>query len=120
MKKVFPLLLFVLLAFSGCQRGPAMYTIAENPADVAVNAEKFAKQTEKRSSHYTAEDWNVALNQFVDMSKNFIDKKNFMSEEDINRFTAARLNFMKSVQKNGTEDLARQIKEAYNTLESFN
>ena len=43
-----------------------------------------------------------------------------MSEDDVNRFTAARLNFMKSVQKNGNEDLARQIKEAYNSLESLN
>ena len=120
MKKVFPLLLFVLLAFSGCQRGPAMYTIAENPSEVATNAEKFVKQTEKRSSHYTAEDWQVAVNQFVDMSKNFIDKKDYMCEEDVNRFTAVRLNFLKIVQKNGSDDLARQIKEAYNNLESLN
>ena len=120
MKKVFPLLLFVLLAFSGCQRGPAVYTIAENPSEVATNAEKFVKQTEKRSSHYTVEDWQVAVNQFVDMSKNFIDKKDYMCEEDVNRFTAARLNFLKIVQKNGSDDLARQIKEAYNNLESLN
>ena len=97
-----------------------MYTIAENPAEVATNAEKFVKQTEKRSSHYTTEDWQVAVNQFVDMSKNFIDKKDYMCEEDVNRFTAVRLNFLKIVQKNGSDDLARQIKEAYNNLESLN
>lgn len=119
MKKLFPLLLFVLLAFSGCQRGPAMYTIAENPSEVATNAEKFVKQTEKRSSRYTAEDWQVAVNQFIDMSKNFIDKKDNMNEQEVNRFTAARLNFMKSVLKNGNDDLARQIKKAYNNLESL-
>ena len=117
MKKVFPLLLFVLLAFASCQRGPVMYTVAENPAEVATNAEKFVMQTEKRSSHYTAEDWQVAVDQFIAMSKNFVDKKNYMSEEDVNRFTAARLNFMKSVQTNGNEDLAHQIKEAYSRME---
>ena len=119
-EKSIPTIVVCPVGFLGCQRGPAMYTIAENPAEVATNAEKFVKQTEKRSSHYTTEDWQVAVNQFVDMSKNFIDKRNYMSEDDVNRFTAARLNFMKSVQKNGNEDLARQIKEAYNRLESLN
>lgn len=117
MKKVFPLLLFVFLAFSSCQKGPVMYTIAEKPSEVATNAEKFVKQTEKRSSHYSAEDWQVAVEQFVAMSKNYVDKKSEMSEQEINRFTAARLNFMKSVQKSGTEDLARQIKEVYSRIE---
>jgi predicted small lipoprotein YifL len=51
MKKVFPLLLFVFLAFSSCQKGPVMYTPAEKPAEVVANAEKFVKQTEKRSLH---------------------------------------------------------------------
>lgn len=117
MKKVLPLLLYVLLAFAGCQRGPVMYTVAERPAEIAANAEKFVKLTEKRSAHYTAEDWQVAVEQFVAMSKNFVDKKSYMSEEDVNRFTAARLNFMKSVETNGTEDLVRQIKEAYSRME---
>ena len=111
-------MLVVLLAFASCQRGPVMYTVAENPAEIIANAEKFVKQTEKRSSHYTAEDWQVAVEQFIAMSKNFVDKKSFMSEEDVNRFTAARLNFMKSVQTYGNEDLARQIKEAYSRMES--
>ena len=117
MKKVLPLLLFVLLVFSGCQRGPVVYDFTENPSEVATNAEKFVKQTAKRSSHYTAEDWQVAVEQFVAMSKNFIEKKGYMSQNDIDRFTAARLDFMKSVQTNGTEELALQIKEAYNKMQ---
>lgn len=117
MKKVFPLLLFVLLAFSSCQKRPVMYTPAEKPSEVVANAEKFVKQTEKRSSHYSAEDWKVALDQFIVMSKNYVEKKGEMSEQEISRFTAARLNFMKSVQKSGTEDLARQIKEVYSRIE---
>ena len=50
MKKVLPLLLFVLLAFASCQRGPAIYQMSENPKEMADNAEKFAKQTMKRAS----------------------------------------------------------------------
>jgi hypothetical protein len=113
-------MLFVLLAFSSCQKGPVMYTIAEKPSEVVTNAEKFVKQTEKRSSHYTAEDWQVAVDQFVAMSKNYMDKKTEMSEAEVNRFTSARLNFMKSVQKNGTEELALQIKEVYSRIEPQN
>lgn len=117
MKKVFPLLLFVLLAFASCQRGPVVYVQAEKASEVAPNAEKFVKQTEKRSSHYSAEDWQVAVEQFVIMSKDFAENRSRMNQKDIDRFTTARLDFMKSIQKNGNEDLARQIKEFYNRIQ---
>ena len=117
MKKVLPLLMFVFLAFTGCQRGPVMYKMAEKPNEVAVNAEKFVKQTAKHAKHYTAEEWQVAVEQFIAMSKNYFECKNDMNQEDIDRFTAARLDFLKAVQKNGNEELALAIKEAYNNID---
>ena len=116
MKKVLPLLLFVLMAFAGCQRGPAEYKLSGKPYEVADNAEKFAEQTAKRSPDYTAEDWQVAVEQFTIMSKDFVEKRKFMSQEDIDRFDRARVDFMKSIDANGTEDLAAQIKAIYSEV----
>lgn len=117
MKKVLPLLLLVLMAFAGCQRGPVMYQMAEKPDEVVANAEKFVKQTTKQAKHYTTEEWQIAVDQFIAMSKNYFEWKNEMSQEDINRFIAARLDFMKAVQKDGNDELARTIKEAYNNID---
>lgn len=116
MKKVLPLLLFVLLAFASCQRGPAVYQVAGNPKEMADNAEKFTKQTVKRSSSYTAEDWQVAVDQFVAMTKDYVEKKHYMSQEDLNRVDAARLEFIKAVSENGNEELVAQIKEVYSQI----
>ena len=116
MKKVLPLLLFVLLAFAGCQRGPAIYQVADNPREMANNAEKFAKQTTKRAASYTAEEWQVAVDQFVAMVKDYSDKKHYMSQEDIFRVDAARLEFIKAVGEHGNDDLVAQIKEAYSQI----
>lgn len=116
MKKVLPLLLFVLLAFAGCQRGPAVYQVSKNPKEMVANAEKFAKQTTDRSASYTAEEWQVAVEQFISMSKDFVDKKRYMRQEDIDRVDAARLVFIKAVGENGSDELAVQIKEAYKMI----
>ena len=116
MKKVLPLLLFVLLAFASCQRGPAIYQKSDNPKEMADNAEKFAKQTMRRSSSYNAEEWKVAVDQFAAMTKDFMDKKSFMSQEDVFRFDAARLSFIKAVDENGNDELVAQIKEIYSEL----
>ena len=113
MKKVLPLLLFVLMAFASCQRGPAMYQMSDNPQQMVTNAEKFAKQTTKRASHYGAEEWKVAVDQFITMTKDFAEKKHHMTEADLFRVDAARLQFMKAVSEHGNDELISQIKEAY-------
>ena len=116
MKKVLPLLLFVLLAFAGCQRGPAIYQVADNPKEMADHAEKFAKQTTKRAAHYTAEEWQVAVEQFSAMAKDFAAKKPYMSQEDVFRVDAARLVFIKAVDEKGNDELVAQIKEVYSQI----
>ena len=109
-------MLLVLMAFASCQRGPVMYEMAEKPSQVINNVEKFVKQTEKKAKHYSAEDWRVAFEQFVAMAKNFVENKDAMKEEEVIRFDAARLEFMKTVTTNGNEELAAQIKEVYATI----
>ena len=116
MKKVLPLLLWVLMAFAGCQRGPAMYEPAEKPSQVIDNVEKFVNQTEKRSKHYSAEDWQVAVEQFVTMSKSFMENRHYLTTEDQMRFDNARVKFMGAIDANGTAEIAKQVKEAYGNL----
>lgn len=87
--------------------------MSENPREMADNAEKFAKQTTKRAGSYTEEEWKVAVEQFIAMTKDFVDKKHRMSEADLFRVDAARLEFMKAVSEKGDEELVAEIKEAY-------
>ena len=115
MRKVLPLLVLVLLAF-GCQRGPATYEITDNPREVIPHAEKFVNQVEKKSKHYKAEDWNVAVDQFVAMSKNYIDKAAYLTNEEHMKFDNARVKFMKAIDANGSEEVAMQVKKGYAEL----
>lgn len=117
MKKLFPLLLFVLLAFAGCQpSGPVEYQMTDNPRNVASNAEKFVKQTVKRSSKYTDEDWQNAVKQFIAMTKNGFEQWPYMTKEEISSFDAARLKFMEAIHDNGSEEIAMQVKAAYGEI----
>ena len=97
MKKVLPLLLVIMFAFAGCQRGPAMYEKAENPNQFVGHVEKFVKQTEKYSKHYSAEDWQVAVEQFVAMSKDYAENYRSLKQEDQMRLLwmmAVRMNLL--------------------------
>ena len=116
MKKVLPLLLFVLLAFAGCQRGPAAYQKATNPRELAPNVEKFVNQVSKKSKHYTAEDWQFTLEQFVAMGKDFVENQPLMTEDEIMRYNNARLQFMSAVDAAGDEHLVALVKETYNNI----
>ena len=116
MKKVLPLLLFVLLAFAGCNSGPAMYEVAEKPSEIVNNAEKFVKQTEKKAKHYSAEDWQVAVEQFIAMSKNYYENVHYLSDEEKMRFDNARIKFMNAITDNGNMEVAKQVKEEYSRI----
>jgi len=116
MKKLLPITMFVLLAFAGCQRGPAMYEKSENPRQLVGNVEKFVKQTEKKSKHYSAEDWQVAIEQFVVMSKDYVENCNRLTEEEQMRYDNARVQFVNIVGAKGSEELVRQIKETYSRI----
>jgi hypothetical protein len=113
MKKVLPLVLFVLLAIAGCQRGPATYVITQNPREIAINAEKFANHVEKLSKHYTAEEWDAAFDQFVQMSKNYYEHAGALTNDEQMKYDNARVKFMHAIDANGNEDLARRVKEEY-------
>lgn len=116
MKKVLPFLLLVLLAFAGCQNGPAEYEFSTSPHQIAVNAEKFAKQVEKQSKNYTIEEWGEALEQFIGMSKNYHEYRKGMTPEDQTRYDNARIRFMNAVSANGSEEMAIKAKSTYSDL----
>lgn len=113
MKKYLPLLLFVLLAFAGCQSGPATYEMAKKPSDLVANAEKFVNQVEKKSKHYNAEEWNAAIDQFVAMSQNYIEMDGKLTTDERMKYDNARMKFMHAIDVNGNEDLAIRVKEEY-------
>ena len=116
MKKVLPLLLLVLLAVAGCQRGPATYEMSNNPRELGPHAEKFVSQVEKKSKHYSAEDWDAAIEQFVAMSKNYVEYGSKLTQEERMKYDDARLRFMKAIDANGTEEMTKQVKEIYARL----
>lgn len=116
MKKVLPLLLLVLLAFAGCQSSPAMYEMSNNPRELVPHAEKFVNQVEKKSKHYSAEDWNTTVEQFVAMSKNYVEFGAKLTEEEQMKYDNARVKLMHAIDVNGTEEVAKQVKEAYARL----
>ena len=116
MKKLLPIMMFVLLAFAGCHREPATYQMTENPREIAPNAEKYVKQVAKQSKHYNDEDWQVAVQQFVAMSKNYYEYAQFLSNEEQMRFDNARLKFMGAITDNGMMEIAKQVKAEYSRI----
>ena len=116
MKKLLPLLLVIMLAFAGCQSGPATYEMAENPQEIIAHAEKFVGQVSKKAKHYNAEDWDAAINQFVQMGKNYSEYKPFFSEQLQMQYDNARMEFMRAVDANGGEELALRVKKEYNAI----
>lgn len=116
MKKVLPLFLLALLAFAGCQRGAATYEISNSPSELVPHAEKFVNQVEKKSKHYSAEDWDAAVEQFVAMSKDYVDKAGHLTQEERMKFDNARVKFMSAIDANGTEEVAMKVKKVYAEL----
>lgn len=108
--------MFVLLAFAGCNRQPATYQMAENPSEMVANAEKFVNQVSKQSKHYSDEDWQEAVQQFVAMSKNFVEHQQRMTNEETMRFDNARIKFMNAITDNGNMEVAKQVKEEYSRI----
>ena len=109
MKKVLPLVLFVLLAFAGCQRGPATYEFSQNPRQISINAEKFVNQVEKK-------DWDVAIDEFVHMCKNYVEFANQLTQDEQMKYDNARVKFMHAIDVNGTEEMAKRVKEEYGRM----
>ncbi|MBR5081294.1 MAG: hypothetical protein IKX35_02490 [Bacteroidales bacterium] len=116
MKKVLPLLLVIMLAFTGCQSGPATYETAENPQEIVAHAEKFVSQVSKKAKHYNAEDWDAAISQFVQMGKNYSEYKPYFSEQLQMQYDNARMEFIRAVDANGSEELALRVKKEYGAI----
>ena len=116
MKKLLPLLVVVLLAFTGCQSGPAVYEKTENPHEIVTHAEKFVNQVSKKSKHYSAEEWDATVEQFVIMCKDYIDNKRFLSIDEQMQFDNARVKFMGAIDVARKDDVALRVKEEYSKL----
>ena len=116
MKKFLPLLLLVMLAVAGCQRGPATYQYTDNPHEIVVNAEKFVNQVSKKSKHYTAEEWDAAVGQFVTMCKNYYENSKSLTNEEQMKFDKARLKFMDAISAAGKDAREGRLCKNYREL----
>lgn len=116
MKKVFPLLLIIMFAFVGCQRGPATYEMAESPQGVITHAKEFVGRISKQAKNYNAEDWEIAISQFVQMGKNYCELKPSFTEEQQMQYDNVRMEFIYAVDTYGGEDMALRVKEEYSAI----
>ncbi len=106
-------MLFALLAFAGCQSGPATYEMTQNPREFVPNVEKFVDKVEKKSKHYNTEDWDAAINEFGMMNKNYVAVRNNLTLDEQMKYDNARVKFMRAIGANGTEEMAMRVKEEY-------
>ena len=116
MKKYLPLLLMGMLALGGCQSKPATYEEAQAPNELVPHAEKFVNDVAKKSKHYTAEDWDMVIEQFVQMSKNYVEMRRYLTTEQQMKFDNTRVKFMSAVDASGQENLASRVKEEYSKV----
>ena len=116
MKKILPLMLLALLAFAGCQSGPATFEVTDDPHQVVTNAEKFVDQVSKKSKNYTVEEWDAAIDQFILMGKYYYKSKAVLSEEEQMRYDNARMKFIGAVDATGNEQFAISVKEEYGKI----
>ena len=77
---------------------------------------QFQTQQKKSSKHYSAEDWQVAVEQFVVMSKDYAENLQYLTAEEQMRFDNARLKFMGAIDANGNMEIAKQVKEIYSKV----
>ena len=109
-------MLFVVLAFAGCNSGPAEYEMTQDPRQIVTNAEAFVNKVAKKSKHYSAEDWENAIRQFVTMGKNHYEYKDYLTTEEQIAFDNARMKFIGAVDATGNEELALHVKEEYGRI----
>jgi hypothetical protein len=96
---------------------PAIYQVADNPQQMVVNAEQFVKQVSKKAGKYSDEDWNsIVEEQFLYMTKNYVEFEPRMTVQEKDRFAESRLKFVKALGDLGRNDLALRTKEIYSMV----
>ena len=110
-------MLFAMLAFAGCNTEPATFEFANNPRQLCENAEKFANEVAKKSKRYDAEDWEKAIQEFVQMGKNAFELRGKMTPEEQVRFNNARMKFVGAIDATGDESLSLHMKEEYSRIQ---
>lgn len=113
MKKVLPLLLFVLLAFAGCHPTPAVYEESDDPQVVLENCEKFVNYTAEKCKKYNDEDWDKTVEQFVHMCKNYKTNEWQLFEKDRERFLECLHTLIVAVDASGKPEMSAEFKKAY-------
>ena len=108
--------MFVLFAFAGCQPKPATYEYSDDPQVMLDNCDKFVNYTFEKSKKYTEEDWEVTIDQFIYMCKNYKTCEWQLFEPDRERFQANLVKFMKAVDATGDIDMALGIKERFSKV----
>jgi hypothetical protein len=115
MKRYLPILVLMLFAFAGCNKGPATYESSDE-SNIIKNSSMFVKQTEKVCSKYTAEEWENSTKDFVHMCKDFLVCQENLSQDEINQFSEIRIKYTDAVAKNCDLNFLLKTKDLYNQL----
>lgn len=73
-------------------------------------------QVAHSQSQDNAEDWDAAIDQFVQMGKNYSKYQPFFSEQLQMQYDNARMEFIRAVDANGGEELALRVKKEYGAI----
>lgn len=103
MKKYLPILLLMMLAFVGCNSGPAIYE-GSTSENLIKNSEKFVRQTERECSKYTWNEWGNSLQYYTHMLKDFSNLQTELNDNDKHEFRTIRIRYTEAVSKSGFED----------------
>lgn len=106
-------MMFVLLALAGCHTTPATFEFSDDPQTVLDNADKFVDYTFDKGKRYTAEDWDLTIDEFTTMCKAYKICEWQLFENDRERFQRTLNKFIQAVDATNDADLAARVKERY-------
>lgn len=116
MKKYLPILLFVLLAFAGCNKKPAEYKLSVEGENIIENTDAFTSEVLKNGPKYSAEDWEFVTVQFGMMCKDYRENKWRLFENERNLYQQAWIKYIQAVDATNNPELAASTKKLYNEI----
>ena len=120
MKKYLPILLFVLLAFAGCDKKPAEYKLSVEGKNIIENTDAFTSEVLKNGPKYSAEDWEFVTEQFVMMCKDYKENEWRLFEADRNLYQQARAKYIKALDATNNPELQAANKKLFNNIFEVN
>lgn len=120
MKKYLPILLFVLLAFVGCDKKPAEYQLSIEGKNIIENTDAFTSEVLKNGPKYTAEDWEFVTVQFGMMCKDYKENEWRLFDNERNLYQQARMKYIQALDATNNPELQAANKKLFNDIFQVN